>query len=314
MIEIARYNAGDERQWDAAVEASRNGTFLHRRAFMDYHSDRFTDHSLLALDGERVLAVLPACERDGMLLSHGGLTYGGWLMATRGVDAAVMVDVVAAMQDYMRQHGLKQLLYKAVPHIYHRYPAEEDLYALHAAGAQLVECNISTTIDLRDPVGLDRGNRRGVNVARREGVVIAESDQWDEYWPLLGRVLAERHGAQPVHSVDEIKLLHSRFPHNIVLYTATRQGEMLAGVVMFFMPGTVAHAQYIAASDEGRRTHALTLLFAYLIDDCLERSFRYFDFGISNEDHGRYLNRGLVEQKSRLGGRGITYNTYNLTI
>ena len=42
--------------------------------------------------------------------------------------------------------------------------------------------------------------------------------------------------------------------------------------------------------------------------------YRYFDFGISNEDHGRYLNEGLVRQKSRLGGRGIVYNTFEICL
>ena len=301
-------------QWDAHLAASRNATFLHRRGFMDYHSDRFADHSLMAFNGERLLAVMPACEADGVLYSHRGLTYGGWLMATQGVDAAVMADVVGAMVAYMREHGLRRLVYKPVPHIYHRYPAEEDLYALWAAGARLEECNVSTTVDLAARIPLDRGNRRGVNLARREGVRVAASDDWQGYWQLLTSVLGERHGTVPVHTVDEILLLHGRFPDEISLHTAVAaDGELLAGVVLFGA-GPVAHAQYIACSDRGRKVSALTLLMDHLMTECAERGFRYFDFGISNEDHGRYLNRGLVEQKSRLGGRGIVYQSFVLDV
>ena len=82
---------------------------------------------------------------------------------------------------------------------------------------------------------------------------------------------------------------------------------MMAGVVMYYSR-PVAHCQYIGASPRGKDSKALTLLFDYLIKESTQQGYRYFDFGISNEDHGRYLNEGLVRQKCRLGGRGIAYH------
>lgn len=87
----------------------------------------------------------------------------------------------------------------------------------------------------------------------------------------------------------------------------------MAGVVMFFTH-TVAHSQYIASSAEGRERKALALLFRHLIDQSKDSGYAYFDFGISNEDHGQWLNEGLVQQKSRLGGRGIVYNSYKFKL
>jgi hypothetical protein len=88
---------------------------------------------------------------------------------------------------------------------------------------------------------------------------------------------------------------------------------MMAGVVMYLsMP--VAHCQYIGASPQGKENKALTLLFEQLIAEYTRLGYRYFDFGISNEDHGRYLNEGLVRQKCRLGGRGIVYNTFEIVL
>ena len=88
---------------------------------------------------------------------------------------------------------------------------------------------------------------------------------------------------------------------------------MLAGVVMY-LSQPVAHCQYIGASPQGKDSKALTLLFDYLIGEAKASGYRYFDFGISNEDHGRYLNEGLVRQKSRLGGRGIVYNMFEINL
>lgn len=45
MLQIRKYTPADKAQWDKFVETSRNGTFLFRRDFMDYHADRFADHS-----------------------------------------------------------------------------------------------------------------------------------------------------------------------------------------------------------------------------------------------------------------------------
>lgn len=43
MIEILQYTPEYHLQWDEFVNASRNGTFLFYRKYMEYHSDRFTD-------------------------------------------------------------------------------------------------------------------------------------------------------------------------------------------------------------------------------------------------------------------------------
>ena len=300
-------------RWDEFARMSRNGTMLHQRGYMDYHSDRFKDCSLVALHEGRLCALLPACIEGDTLWSHRGLTYGGWLVPLKHFDATVMVEVMDAACQWMSDNGIKRLVYKPVPHIYHRYPCEEDLYALFRHQAKLIETNISTTIDLSCPLPLDRGNKSGANAARKAGIQVGPSEDWEGYWRLLSSLLDERYGTRPVHTLDEMRLLHGRFPDGIRLYAATLDGEMLAGVVMY-LSQPVAHCQYIGASPQGKDSKALTLLFDYLIGEAKASGYRYFDFGISNEDHGRYLNEGLVRQKSRLGGRGIVYNTFEINL
>ena len=312
-MEIQRYDASMSSRWDDFVRASRNGTFLHQRGYMDYHSDRFDDCSLVASIDGKLCALLPACIEGDTLWSHRGLTYGGWIVPLKHFDVTVMMAVMDAAALWMKDNGIKRFVYKAIPHIYHRYPCEEDLYALFRHGASLTETNISTTIDLTCPLPLDRGNKSGANAARKAGIRVGESDDWEGYWQLLSSLLDERYDTRPVHSIQEIRLLQGRFPNNIRLYTATLGTELLAGVVLYLsMP--VAHCQYIGATPLGKESKALTLLFEHLINEYQRLGFRYFDFGISNEDHGRYLNEGLVRQKSRLGGRGIAYNIFEISL
>lgn len=312
MITIEKYSPQSKYAWDDAVRNSRNGTFLHLRDYMDYHSDRFADFSLVARDGENVVAVLPACRKGNTLYSHRGLTYGSWLVPLRHFDATTMMEMWDASVQFLQDEGIEEIVYKPVPHIYHRYPCEEDLYAIFRYGGVLAESNISTTIDLDEPLPFDRGNKRNVNLALKSGVEVMESSDWQGYWDVLDALLMEKYDRHPVHSLEEILLLHSRFPENIKLYTAMLGDELLAGVVMYFCGNEVAHCQYIASTEHGRELKALTLLFDYLIKESSQAGYRYFDFGISTENGGLYLNEGLVRQKCRMGGRGIVYQVFKI--
>ena len=64
MFDIKRYTIDDKRRWDQYVAKARNATFLFYRDYMDYHSDRFHDHSLLFFKGNHLHSILPAHEKE----------------------------------------------------------------------------------------------------------------------------------------------------------------------------------------------------------------------------------------------------------
>lgn len=311
-MHIIRYTSDYASQWDAFVEMSKNGTFLFKRAYMDYHSDRFEDFSLMLFSGNKLLALLPANKDGNILKSHGGLTYGGWIMPTRHFDVSVMLKGWGLMSDFLIKNGIKRIIYKSIPHIYHSYPAEEDIYAIFRNDGKLTASFVSTTIQLSNRLPFNENARRNLKQALNAGVEIQESTDYTAYWDILSKLLEEKYGTSPVHSLAEIEKLHNLFPENIKLYTATLSGNCIAGVVMYYTT-TVAHAQYIAASPQGKIVNALPLLFDYIINnECGDR--QYFDFGTSNEDGGRFLNEGLVRQKCGMGGRAIAYNIYEIDL
>lgn len=313
-MKIVRYTSEDKSRWDSFVSESKNATFLHLRDYMDYHSDRFVDFSLMCVDdNNNIVALLPANRVDNTLYSHQGLTYGGWITPTKGFTATTMLDVWQLMTTYLASCGIERLIYKAIPHIYHRYPAEEDIYAIFRAGGVFHSSLISTTLPLDNTrLRFNENARRSMKTAQANGITVEQSNDFEAYWKMLSEMLHEQYNTTPVHSLDEIKLLQSRFPENIKLYIARHNDEVVAGAVIFFTH-TVAHAQYIAASAKGKQLKALPLLFDHIIThEC--GNCRYFDFGTSNEDGGQYLNEGLITQKTGMGGRGITYNTFEIEI
>lgn len=308
MFEIVRYTSDRSDEWNQFVAESKNGTFLFDRRYMDYHSDRFNDHSLLFYLGNRLLAVLPAHQSGDTLCSHNGLTYGGLVMSPR-LTVVQTMHLFRELNDYLRAEGIRHVSYKCIPWIYYRISAEEDLYALyHECHARIIARDFATNIFQSGGLRWERVRRRGVMRAQKTGVCVERSDNYAAFWDVLTHNLQTKYGVKPVHTLQEIELLHSRFPQNIVLYQAVKNGAVLGGVVLYITP-QVVHAQYSSATPEGKMLGAIDLLYDRIFSDY--RDYPYFDFGRSTENpDGSGLNEQLVFQKEGFGGRGLCYDIY----
>ena len=309
MFEVRRYSPDKASEWNLFVATSKNGTFLFDRRYMDYHADRFHDHSLLFYRGERLMAVLPAHVEGDTLYTHRGLTYGGLLMSEQLTISEAMM-LFRELNDMLRSEGLKHVCYKAIPWIYHRLSAEEDLYALyHECKARIVARDYSTNIFLGANLRWERVRRRGVVRAERAGIHVEISNDYADFWHVLADNLGTKYGVKPVHSLAEIELLHERFPQNIVLYQAVREGQVLGGVVLYVTP-QVVHAQYSSATPEGKSLGAIDAIYERIMHHDY-KDYPYFDFGRSTENaDGSGLNETLVFQKEGFGARGLCYDIY----
>jgi Acetyltransferase (GNAT) domain len=306
MFTVRPYAKADANTWDALVERSRNGNFLHRRDYMDYHADRFVDQSLIVERNGEAVAVFPANIRENLVTSHGGLTYAG-LITTDGLRAESTLAVFEQIGNHYRALGALGVIYKAVPHVFHAYPAEEDLYALHRLGARLKRRDLSSVIALQETFHFTQGRRHSIDKARKAGIRWRAGADPAGFHALLSEVLG-RHDAVPTHSLSELRLLQARFPQQIVLHEARREGALLAGVLVYEF-GKVVHTQYMAASEEGRRLDALSFLLAELISG-IYKDRTYFSFGISTEHEGQVLNSGLIAQKEYFGARAVVHDFY----
>jgi hypothetical protein len=307
-LDVVRYADDDAGKWDELVARSRTPHLLFCRRYMDYHRDRFPDHSLMVRDGGRLIAVLPAERRGEVVTSHGGLTFGG-LVRDPALSTRRTLAAFTAILERLASDGARELVYKAVPHIYHLVPAEEDLYALFRHGAELMRRDLSATVrpDQRPPT---TKGRRAAARADRMGVTVADSDAFAEFMAIQADALRERHDTAPAHTAAELTMLAGRFPDAISLVGGFLDGRMVAGVVVY-ETATVAHAQYIGATEEGYAVRALDGVIEHLITVRF-RDKRFFDFGISTVDAGRVLNEGLMRNKESFGGRGVAYDTYRL--
>lgn len=317
---IERYRAEMAGEWDAFVRASRNGTFLLERGYMDYHSDRFRECSWAVRKGNSLMALLPAnLTDDGVLHSHQGLTYGGWILPMSHLDGADLLEIFREACRVWNEAGIRELDYKPVPTVYHRLPSQEDEYALWRLGAMMTECTLDAAANLREGVRFNTLRRRNLRRALAEGVIIREEEKVGPFMEMLDRCLSERHGTHPVHTAAEMELLRGRFPRNIRIFCAYLPAEegnenpMPDAGVCIYDTGVTAHAQYIATTPTGREKNLLTPLFHKLMAEVFaDRD--YFDFGISTERGGEWLNEGLLRQKYSFGATGVACRRYRLRI
>ena len=310
MFEVKQYTQEQAQEWNEFIEDSRQGTFLFNRSYMDYHADRFQDASLMIYRKGQLYALLPANRLGDTLYSHQGLTYGG-LITKKQATTAEICEVFIKINEYLYHSGVKRVIYKPTPWIYHCYPAEEDLYALtYICHAQLTARDISSTIPLALRMKFSESRRSGIRKATRAGVTVRESKDLATFWDILDKNLTNKYATHPVHSLEELTLLHSRFPNSIRLFMAYNdKGIAIGGTIIYEMP-RVVHTQYISASPEGKSLGAIDLLFDYILNDVYANHKGFFDFGKSTEEGGKILNKTLIFQKEGFGGRGVCYDCY----
>jgi CelD/BcsL family acetyltransferase involved in cellulose biosynthesis len=312
-MQVVPYEPALESAWDEFCENSLNGTFLHSRRFLGYHGKRFEDLSVVLMDAGSTVGLFPAASAPGdpsAVVSHPGATYGGIVHQGR-LTGSRMAAAMHALTEHYALTGARRLVYKLVPHIYARAPAQDDLYAIAQMGAIRVRCELSCAIELAHQRPRSERRRRGLKKAQKLVTLASEPTLVGDLWSVIAANLSREYGAVPVHSVDELALLASLFPGQVLIRCARIADRVEAGIVLFNLEN-VWHAQYIAASERGYEASALDAVFDAAIGEAQERGVRYFDFGTSNEDGGKILNAGLYQFKAEFGGGGVAYETYEI--
>lgn len=262
--------------------------------------------------GNHLHSVLPANIVGDTLYSHQGLTYGGLVMSI-DVTAADVIQLFIELNEWLKAAGIKRVVYKPVPWVYHQHAAEEDLYPLFwICKARIISRDIGTVIFMQQHLRWRKDRRRRLRNSKLNGVEVKREDNFRAFWPVLENNLADRHGVRPVHTVEEIELLHSRFPRHIVQYNAYYEGTVVAGLTFYLSP-QVLHGQYCSSTPVGKEVGAVDAIYERAMYEDFP-DYQYLDFGRSTEGDGSILNHGLVAQKEGFGGRAICYDTYEWTL
>ncbi len=234
-----------------------------------------------------------------------------WRLAVpRSATLKNVLGCFYAVLRHLNEAGITKLLYKQIPSFYNTLPDDDATYALYLLEAHLYRRDCTAAVSEADRLPMITGRKALIKKAAAMGTSIVQETTFGPFWErVLVPQLATRYGVKPVHSLEEITLLASRFPDQIKQFSAYCDGEILAGTTIYETP-TVAHAQYAAVTDQGRHSGALAYLFSWLIDKYQDKQF--FDFGTSNENEGRAINHGLLNWKEGFGARCYTHDFYEI--
>jgi hypothetical protein len=261
---------------------------------------------------DRIIGLLPAAEDPhdpATVISHPGVTYGG-LVHNGELRGENQVNALTSISTHFGELGYTKFVYKAVPFIYHRRVASDDMYALFRIGAKRSRCELLAALDLAAPGRARSGRRYGLKRAEQAGIGVEVGwDAIEAFWGVLEDVLRERFDSQPTHSLNEIDELHRRCPKEIELVVAKSGDEVVAGIVLF-EAGAALHMQYSAATETGRNASAMDAVMTCGIELARSRQCRYFSFGTSSE--GYRLSESLYEFKLSFGAGSVTQEQFEV--
>ena len=307
---VKRYESNYFSDWNAFISTAKNATFLFNRDFMEYHSDRFEDYSLLIYDEDKLVAVLPANRVGETVYSHQGLTYGG-LIYNDKIKLISVIEIFKNILKFLYDFKIMKLQIKIIPSIYHELPAEELNYALFLADAKLIRRDSMSVIDIYKKLLIVRGRKEGIKKGRINKLEIKEVTDFKDFWnEILIPNLSSKHQIKPVHTLQEITKLNSMFPKNIRQFNVYENGTIIAGTTIFESKN-VAHSQYISGKKDLNQLGGIDYLHYYLLTVVFKNK-RFFDFGNSNESNGKKLNKGLIYWKESFGASIITHDFYEV--
>lgn len=291
-VHVKRYSGVNKQLWDDFVSQAEVHSILFYRDFMEYHSDRFADYSLMVFQENKLIAILPAnIDADNILHSHQGLSYGGFLFQ-RFARLEVRVAVYDSVLRFLEKNSVVDMMIKSIPSFYLSDHVEQ--LVLHWLNAKKERTYVYTYFLREGYKVANKGRLEGIKNGKQLGVDIRQSTDFKAFWnDILVPNLGVRFGVKPTHEVDEIVLLSQKFQNQIQLFCAFQGQKLRAGIVVFIHKN-VAHAQYIAG-DNNRKDGALDLL----IDDVIRKfnNDRIFSFGTSSENQGDSVNKGLLYWK-----------------
>ncbi|MDG5492655.1 GNAT family N-acetyltransferase [Psychroserpens sp. SPM9] len=307
---VAIYNQQAYEAWNDFVLHSKNATFLFHRDFMEYHKDRFEDFSLLIYKNDKLCALLPANKVGETLHSHQGLTYGG-LLLNANMKFRETILVFKTVLKFLLDQKIQGINFKLLPSIYADQPSDELLYLLFLLKAELTRRDALGVLDLKDSPKRSKDRVEGYKRGVKQQLVVKEVDDFEAFWNEILKVnLQEKHQVDPVHSLEDIRLLKQKFPNSIRQFNVYKDETIVAGTTIFETKH-VAHSQYISGNTDKNILGSLDYLHIHLLDNVFQDK-KYFDFGISNENNGKNVNKGLQYWKEGFGARIVTQDFYSV--
>ena len=278
---------------------------MFHRDFMDYHSDKFEDFSLMVFKNKKLIAVLPANRKNNSLCSHQGLSYGGFVVS-KNIRILEYISAFSALLRWLKSKGFSEIIIKQLPFIYNKHLAEEFEFLLRELDSRIIANNSYYVLDCLKQYKPNRNRLRGIKKAERQMLLVETGMAF--FWEhILSKNLIDIFGVKPVHTIEEISMLQEKFPEQIKFFAAKSGDEIHAGVLLF-ITDHVVHFQYSSGMEDRDETGALDFLFHAIIKKFSHS--KYISFGSAATDNTLKIDQGLAYWKESFGAHIMPQRTY----
>jgi len=317
MIKVRKIEIGERRDWTDFVLRSNNGTIFHLPDFLDYHpEDRFRNHHLFAESKGDIVSLIPGAlseREDGIWFrSYPGASYGG-LVLNDSLGLGRIEKIIDELMAYCRAQGWAGIEMTPPPIVYYRRPNNYLDFSLLKRGFDYRKRELTAVIDLSRlgeelRLGFRSSALRGVRKAVKSGVVVEENPDFSLFYHVLESNLQQRHDVRPTHTLEELERLRNLLGWDrIRQFIATKDGEVLAGMVMFHCNPRVTLAFYISHDQEHQALRPVNLVYMEVIKWAKQMGYHYMDLGTFTLNMD--VNHGLCRFKESFSAMGIFRNT-----
>lgn len=313
-VTVKQYKNNNQNDWENFIDISTsNKSIFFLRKFLSYHNDnKFNDHSLLIYNKNNLIGLLPAAVNNmRSLISHPGLSHGSFALRL-GLGIEDILEIISAVQEYIRENRFTGLLINSQPLIYSRQQSSYLDFALLRLGFINYCTDLTNYISIDSPEEMcgrySDSCQRAIKKAKKSELKFSESNDYTGFYRILESNLMQRHNVSPTHTIEEMHMLKDLFPAAIKLFTVSYKGTIISGTVAFRINSSTQLLFYIAHDPTFQEMRPVNLLISEVNIWCYKNKYKILDLGkftLNGEP-----NFTLARFKESFGSTGTFRNKY----
>lgn len=302
-FDIKIYDKLHKHEWDNFVDNSIKNFFIFKRDFIEYKNG-VHDYSIKIYKNKKLIALIPCSFSGDKLLSHQNITYGG-IITNRKINIDDFENIISSLLSFIKKKGFKKFIYKIFPDELINSLSGLEEYFLLKSGFSLDECYLNTIVDLKQKFIFSKNVNRYLK--KNDNIITIKNEKKiDKFYNILSDHLKFKYKTNPTHTFSELKYLMKVFPNNVQCLCCYLDDQNLGGYLIFHYNNNIAHMQYSAFTDSGRKNYAQD----YLTDFILKKKIEFFSFGKSDDPFTKYINKNLINKKLKYGSKPICEKIY----
>jgi predicted N-acyltransferase len=211
---------------------------------------------------------------------------------------------VDCAEGLLRDAGARQLSLVLPPLAYHLHETSAWVNVLLRAGFAVTRHELSYAIDVNRPFGdgIDRGNRKQLRKAEREGLVVADlaPHEYEAAYAVIVENRAKK-GRTPSITWEGLQAMASGFPDAVRCFGARHGARLVAAAICLLVNPHVLYVFYWGEVAGAESSSPVTLVARHIHERCMAEGISLLDLGTATVLG--VPDPGLVRYKRHLGCR-----------